>query len=149
MMLFDDLANAGSAPVLERMLRFAGARQRLLAHDIANIDTPMFTPLDVSPRGFQQSLAAAVAKRRESGHSEAGELNVEETAEVAFGGSDGSQISLKPRTPSGNIMYHDRNNRDLERLMQSVAENQLMFKTASDLLKRQHDLLRTAISQRV
>ena len=49
MVIFNDLANAGSAPVLEQVLRFAGARQRLLAHNIANVDKPDFRPVDESP----------------------------------------------------------------------------------------------------
>jgi flagellar basal-body rod protein FlgB len=61
----------------------------------------------------------------------------------------GGGLTLKPRTPSGNVLYHDRNNRDLERLMQDLSENVLAFRVASDLLRRENDLLRTAISQRV
>ena len=148
MMIFDDLANAGAAPVLEQMLKFAGARQRLLAHNLANIDTPNFVPLDVSPRAFQEHLARAARKRAAATGGETGALELTDTDEVTFGQGAGA-MTLTPATPSGNILYHDRNNRDLERLMQAVAENQLAFRTASDLLRRQNDLLRSAIAQRV
>ncbi len=37
-MFISDMANSGSRPVLEQMLRFAGERQRILAHNIANGD---------------------------------------------------------------------------------------------------------------
>jgi flagellar basal-body rod protein FlgB len=147
MSIFEDISTAGPAPVLERMIRFAGARQRLLSHNIANIDTPNFIPFDVSPRDFQQHLRDAVRERRESGRGESGELQVKDTDEVSEG-SDGA-LTLTPRTPSGNILYHDRNNRDLERMMQALSENQMAFKAAADLLKHHNDLLRTAISQRV
>jgi flagellar basal-body rod protein FlgB len=147
MSIFEDLATSGPAPVLERMIRFAGARQRLLSHNIANIDTPNFIPFDVSPRDFQEHLRDAVRQRRESGRSESGELEVPDSDEVTTG-SDG-EMKLVPRTPSGNILYHDRNNRDLERMMQALSENQMAFKAAADLLKHHNDLLRTAISQRV
>ncbi|MCX5689651.1 MAG: hypothetical protein NTV94_07695 [Planctomycetota bacterium] len=149
MMIFDDLATAGSGPILEQMLKFAGARQRLLAHNLANIDTPNFVPLDVSPQAFQRHLAKAVAKRRETTGGESGALELSDTDEVSFGGGGAAPITLTPGTSSGNILYHDRNNRDVERLMQAVAENQLTFKTTADLLRRQNDLLRSAISQRV
>jgi flagellar basal body rod protein FlgB len=74
MVIFNDLANAGSAPVLEQVLRFAGARQRLLAHNIANIDTPDFRPVDVSPSAFREELARAVRTRREQRGGNAGAL---------------------------------------------------------------------------
>lgn len=149
MLIFNDLANAGAAPVLEQVLRFAGARQRLLAHNIANIDTPDFRPVDVSPAAFREQLDRAVRKRREERGGQSGELEFEDTEEVSFARGVSGSLTLKPASPSRNVLYHDRNNRDLERLMQSVSENQLMYRTAADLLRRENDLLRSAISQRV
>lgn len=149
MVIFNDLANAGAAPALEQVLRFAGARQRLLAHNIANIDTPDFRPVDVSPGAFREELARAVRKRREERGGHAGELSLSDTDEVSFARGLSGSLVLKPASPSRNVLYHDRNNRDIERLMQSVAENQLMYRTAADLLRRENDLLRTAIGQRV
>lgn len=128
-------------------MRFAGARQRLLTHNIANMDTPDFRPMDASPAAFQEALAKAVAERREATGGERGELHVQGTEEVSFDGNGAMQ--LQPRTPSPGILYHDRNNRDLERQMQALAENVLTYKMAADLLRRNNDLLRTAISQRV
>jgi len=152
-MLIEDLANSGSSPALEKMLRFAAARQRLLAHNIANIDTPNFIPLDVSPRAFQSQLAKACKERKEVSGGETGQLHFGETDEASFGdsgnGEDTGEIRLSPKTSSGNILYHDRNNRDLERMMQGLAENALAYRTAADLLKHNNDMLRMAISQRV
>lgn len=144
--LISDISTHGSTPVLGRLLEFAGQRHRLLSHNIANMDTPDFRPLDVSTRGFQQALARAVEDRRARTGGAHGTLPLESTDEVQV---SRSRLTLTPRTPSGNILYHDRNNRDLERMMQDLAENTLMFRTASDLLRREHELIRTAISQRV
>jgi len=149
MVIFNDLAHAGAAPVLEQVLRFAGARQRLLAHNIANVDTPDFRPVDVSPSAFREELARAVRARREARAGNAGALPLGDTDEVSFARGLSGSLTLRPSSPSRNVLYHDRNNRDLERLMQSVAENQLMYRTAADLLRRENDLLRTAIGQRV
>lgn len=146
MNLFKDLETSGSSPALEQMLRFSGARQRLLVHNIANIDTPDFIPLDVSPQAFQQQLAKAINARREVNGGQQGELHLESSDEVTISG-DGA-LTLTPQTSSNNILYHDRNNRDLERMMQGLAENGLAFRTATELLRRNHDLLRSAIAQR-
>ncbi|MBS0196839.1 MAG: hypothetical protein JSR77_08780 [Planctomycetes bacterium] len=146
-MLFEDLANSGAAPALERMLRFAAARQRLLVHNIANIDTPDYRPMDVSPKAFQDALAKAVHQRRQATGGEFGDLRMGADEEAVFNAD--ASTDLHPRTPSSGVLYHDRNNRDLERMMQSLAENNLTHRVAADLLRRHNELLRSAISQRV
>lgn len=145
-MLIQDIENAGSLPVLSRMLQFAAQRQKLLAHNIANMETPDFRPVDVSVAGFQQSLGKAVDARRESTGGMQGDLPAIDTPEVT---AAGGTVTLHPRTPSGNVLYHDRNNRDLERMMQDLAENSLAYKATVDLTRRENDLLRSAIAQRV
>lgn len=142
-----DLAHAGATPVLEQMMRFTAQRQRLLAHNVANIDTPDFVPLDVSPRSFQAALRDAVKSRRASGRLDGGDVSTFTTREIERTAS--GDLRLRPGTASGNVLYHDRNNRDFEGLMQDLAENGMAFRVASDLLRREMDVLRVAISQRV
>ncbi|MBX3409134.1 MAG: hypothetical protein KF859_04540 [Phycisphaeraceae bacterium] len=145
--MIKDLRHAGSMPVLEQTLAFAGARQRLLAHNIANIDTPDFRPVDLSVQGFRSALAQAVDRRRAAGGGAAGRLVMPTTDEIEPGPN--GRVVFKPRTPSQGVLYHDRNNRDVERLMQGLSENALAYRVAGDLWRRENDLLRTAISQRV
>jgi flagellar basal-body rod protein FlgB len=144
-MLIQDLENAGSLPVLGQMLQFGAQRQKLLVHNIANMETPDFRPVDVSIKDFQKNLAKAVDQRRAQTGGMQGDLSVDDSREITQ--SQGA-LSLHPRTPSGNILYHDRNNRDLERMMQDLAENSLNYKATVDLMRRENDLLRSAISQR-
>ncbi len=141
-----DLANSGSLPVLEKMLQFAGARQKVLAHNIANMETPDFQPMDLSTRDFQHALAAAAEDRRQCGGGQRGELNIADTDEVHVAANGALEVT--PQTPSGNILYHDRNNRDLERMMQDLAENALTYRATADFIRREHELLRSAIAQR-
>lgn len=140
-----DLTNSGSMPALEMTLRFAGERQKLIAHNIANLTTPDFRPADVSPAGFQASLRQAVSERRARGGL--GPLRLAETREIRQR-PDGS-LELSPSTPSSGMLAHDRNNRDLERMMQDLAENTAVHRSAADLYRSRHDLMKTAISQRV
>ncbi len=144
--MIGDLSNSGSMPVLADLMRFTARRQTVIAHNIANLDTPGFLQTDASPEKFQEALREAVEKRRNATGGERGELPAFETDEVRRL-ADGS-IRLMPGTPSGNILYHDRNNRDLERLMQDLSENGLMYRVSADLMRRQTDLLRSAIAQR-
>jgi flagellar basal-body rod protein FlgB len=146
-MLIGDITNSGAIGSLELTVRFAGARQRLIAHNIANLDTPDFQQVDASPKVFQQALQAAIDDRRLRTGGEHGELNFTGNAEVRRE-ADG-QLCVTPSTPSGNILFHDRNNRDLERLMQDNAENAATFRVATDLLRSRYEILRAAIAERV
>jgi len=144
-MFINDLTSSGARPVLEQMLRFSGERQRILAHNIANMTTPDFQAADVSVRDFQQQLAAAVEARRTQTGGSHGELVLKDTSEVR---QVGESLEITPKTSSGNILFQDRNNRDYVRLMQDLAENNLVFRTAADLLRWHQGMIRAAISQR-
>jgi flagellar basal-body rod protein FlgB len=146
-MLISELTNSGAMPSLELMVRFAGQRQRIIAHNIANIETPEFRPVDASPREFQRALAKAVDERRARTGGEHGALSLEGDAEVRTDGPGG--FRLTPKTPCGTILFHDRNNRDLERLMQDSAENLAVFRVATDLLRNRQEQMRMAIGERV
>lgn len=145
-MLIRDVASSGSAPVLEQMLQFAGARHRLIVNNIANKDTPDYRAMDVDPVSFQAELARAVAKRREATGGEVGELRLRDTGEISFAGG---RLRLAPKTSGTGVLRHDRNNTDMESMMRDLSENAMAHRTATELLRRQHDVLRVAITQRV
>jgi flagellar basal-body rod protein FlgB len=145
-MLIGDIFQGGGMQSLGMTVRFAGARQRLIAHNVANLDTPNFRPVDVSPKTFQAALGRAIDERRQRTGGEVGELRMK-AGEINID-RDG-RMTLNPTSPSGNILFHDKNNRDLERLMQANAENAQTFRIASDLLRTRFDVLRAAISERV
>ena len=149
--ILDQLDTAGALPALDKAIRFAGARHTLIANNIANFETPGFQPRDVDPAAFQAELADAIDRRRAGENSSIGgghgELNLRSTREVESL-ADG-RIELNPNTNSGNILFHDRNNRDLERTMQALVENASAFRVATDLLRNRTTLLRNAMAERV
>ncbi|HVZ92892.1 MAG TPA: hypothetical protein VG797_00125 [Phycisphaerales bacterium] len=144
-MFISDLLNSGSLPVLETAAQFAGRRQTLLAHNIANLSTPNFQPADVSVKDFQASLAEAVDRRRKQG-GDGAPLDLKPTREIEM--KAGGGLALTPRTGTGNVLFHDRNTRDLERLMQDLAENTAAFRVATDLFKSRLELINQAIRER-
>ena len=73
-MFIGEVLSSGAIPALEMTLRFAGERQKLINHNIANLQTPFFRPMDVSTSGFQETLREAIQKRRESGGGMVGPL---------------------------------------------------------------------------
>lgn len=147
-MLIGDLIHDGATPTLEAMVRFAGARQRMIAHNIANISTPNFQQSEVDPVRFQRALAEAVDRRR-GATGTSGPIEIRRTDEIRQEADGSLTLSPQAQNPSRNILFHDRNNRGIEELLADQAENMAAFRVASDLLKSRHDLLRMAIAERV
>ena len=68
--MIESMFQSGALPALDRLVQFTEQRHQVLTHDIANLSTPFFKPVDLDPKQFQQSLAAAIDQRR-SGKSPA------------------------------------------------------------------------------
>jgi flagellar basal-body rod protein FlgB len=149
-MLIDGLVNSGEIPALEATAQFAARRHTLIAHNIANISTPRFQPRDVSPAAFQEQLGEAIDERRGRRRGGGGALELGSSREVIWERRpDGSgRIRLNPQTSGNNILFHDRNDRDLERMMQGLAENTAAFSTATQMFKSRFSLLNAAITLR-
>lgn len=141
--MIEGIHGSTSLPALERSIQYMSARQRLLAGNLANIETPGFRPTDVSPAAFQHALREALDQKRVDGR---GGLAFEETAPVAF---TEAGTELKPQVLAENIMFHDGNDRSVERIMQKMQENVYSFRIASQLLRNQFELLNTAIRERM
>lgn len=149
-MFIDGLTNADATPVLEKMVQFAARRQKVIQHNIANISTPNHQTLDVDVKAFQNQLAEAVEVRRDQYGGQRGDLVLRNSSQVRMVDSaTGPRMELTPGAAGRNLLFHDRNNRDLERLMQDLVENASAFRVASDLLRSRMQLLRSAISERV
>ncbi len=136
------LFNSGAMPTLERLVQFTGARHRVIAHNVANLSTPYFRPQDLSIEKFQRQLRRAVDDRRATATAVDGPLHISDTREFRF---LDHALDARPEPLDENIMFHDRNNRDLERIMQDLAENTLAHNTGLQLLKSEFDLLEMAI----
>ena len=145
--MIKDLSTAGALPALANTLRFAGARQRLIAHNVANLDTPNFQPRDVSIKDFQASLSDAIDRRRAFNGGLSGELRFGGTREVRTTRRGG--LELRPESHAGSVLAHDRNSTDMERLLQDMVENANVYRVASDFMRQQTQRLHLAIGERV
>lgn len=144
--MIDRLTNSGAMPTLERLLQFTQARQTVLADNIANLSTPYFKPRDLSPESFQKALGEALDRRRTRPNPVAGPLPMRDTRQLSFGRHS---LEVKPRALNENILFHDENNRDLDRTMQRLAENTMMHNVAIELMRSELNLLETAIRERM
>ena len=144
--MIDGLTNSDAIPVLERLMQFAGQRHRIITNNIANLSTPGFRPADVSVQGFQHQLGEAIDARRANRASGDGPLHVKSTSQIEI--SSDSMI-LHPEPQSANVLFHDENDRDVERIMQGLVENFTAYRTAAQFLRSRFELLNSAIRERV
>jgi flagellar basal-body rod protein FlgB len=132
-MFIERLFNEGNAPLLEQMLRFTAERHRLLAENVANIDTPLYRQKDLSTEKFQAQLRERMEQRASA-----------PPGSVAF-----DDIETEAESPTRNILFHDGNNRSIEQLMSDSAKNALMHNMVVELLRKQFGAMEMALKERV
>ena len=144
-MWIDRVMASPTRHALELTAQFAEQRQKVLAENLANIDTPNYHSQRLDPAAFQASLRQALEQADHGGQKR---LTLRDNAQFATG-PDG-QIAVRPaREPAPNVLFHDGTNARLEELLGDVAKNSLGYEVAMSLLKSQYGLLLEAIRGRV
>jgi flagellar basal-body rod protein FlgB len=123
--MLDRLFRSESLSALETMLTFASERQRVLAANVANVDTQGYRTRDLSEGDFRRALDRAFEGRGLT---------------AAFDPREAEDAG--PLKPGGN-------NVDLELEMAKMARNSALHGTAAALLAHQFSLLREAVAGRV
>ncbi|MGI9383157.1 MAG: flagellar basal body rod protein FlgB [Methyloligellaceae bacterium] len=123
---------------LKTKMQWHQARQRVLAENVANADTPRYRPNDLKPVPFESGLAVSglgsvLPARTNVAHIKGAAMQ----SEGAFKASRGTGWEV---TPAGNAVV-------LEEQMIKVSENQFDFQMASTLYSRSMGLLRTAVGR--
>ncbi|HVY58798.1 MAG TPA: flagellar basal body rod protein FlgB [Xanthobacteraceae bacterium] len=120
--------------MLRTRMQWHQERQRVLAENVANADTPNYHPRDLSPPKFDvsapQEVAPLVLARTEPGHI-AGAI----AGTTQFPTSERGGYEIRP---AGNAV-------NLEDEMTKVAANQMDFQAATALYSRSLGLLKTAL----
>jgi flagellar basal-body rod protein FlgB len=144
-MFLDRLMNQGNLPLIEQTVKFAQARHRMLAENIANVSTPNYQQKDLQVERFQQTLRDRVDERSQSAP---GRVRFDElaAAEVARSTSEDPGDS---ETPPPNILFHDRGNRSIEQLQSDLEQNALMHNMMTELLRKQFSSIQDALKERV
>jgi flagellar basal-body rod protein FlgB len=123
--MLERLFRSGSLPALETMLTYASARQRVLAANVANVDTLGYRTQDLPEDDFRRALQRAFGG---------------EAPPAGF--NPGASADAGPLKAGGN-------NVDLELEMAKMARNTLLHGTAAALVAQQFALLREAVSGHV
>jgi flagellar basal-body rod protein FlgB len=125
--------------MLRTRMQWHQERQRVLAENVSNADTPKFRPKDLKPLDFgPQAQAAGQA---------GGQIALASTNPAHITGSAGSSTFATDRPtkydvrPAGNAV-------NLEDEMMKVASNQMDYQAAISLYSRSMGLFRTALGKR-
>ena len=124
-----DLTRTSTVALAERRIAWLEERQRVLAQNIANADTPGFRPRDIG--GFQRSLAGA--------------FGMTQTMPRHLPGAGGAIRARVDRTatdlaPNGNAV-------SLDREAMRVADTDTAHALATGLYRRWVGLFRTALGR--
>jgi flagellar basal-body rod protein FlgB len=137
-MLSQAVFNKTNLPVVTSGMNAAMLRARVTANNIANVNTPGFTRVDVK---FEEELSRALDKTRlqgtrtDGGHLNIGRLNLSEVGPTAYRPYD-------PTLPSGV------NNVDIDTEMAKLAEAQIMFNYLHKFHQGSFNKLNSAIQAR-
>lgn len=123
--------------VLKTRMRWLEERQKVLAENVANSDTPHYRARDLQQLDFKSTLDASL---QGSIH-----LTATQPGHIAGAASDASAFPQGPRggfetKPSGNAVV-------LEEEMMKVAQTQLDHQTAISLYTRGIGLIKTALGK--
>jgi len=120
--------------MLRTRMHWHQERQRLLAENVSNADTPKYRPRDLAPPDFsrRQNPAGVALNRTEAAHIEGSVSSSSRFAAARPGGYD--------VRPTGNAV-------NLEDEMIKVAANQMDYQAATTLYSRSLSLLKTAVGK--
>jgi len=126
--------------MLRTRMQWHQERQKVLAENVANADTPKFRPRDLKPLDFSAQVASA--QGRQAGQVQLASTDPSHIAASSGGGAFASDRNNKYDVrPAGNAV-------NLEDEMMKVASNQMDYQAAISLYSRSMGLFRTALGKR-
>lgn len=133
--------------VLGKSIDLRTRNQNLISSNIANAETPGYTPKTLE---FEQQLQSAVKKSSSRGGIPAASGALTHPAHIALQGSAGERVSqvngsvveTPARTPG-----RDGNSVELENEMGRMMQNQVLFNASVQLLTKKFEGLRTALRE--
>ena len=144
-MFISSLTERGSMPALIHLLSYTEQRHRMIAENIANVDTPGYRAKRLDPKAFEEALGEAM-DRRGSDPRNPLTLPVHRQFEVDEFGS----LRVHPTTaPARNVMFHDGTTISIDREMADLASNAMVHNAATTMLSGKFNGLMTAIRGRL
>lgn len=144
-----NLENLPLVAALQRKMKWLDARQKVIAENIANANTPGYVPSDLKPLDFSDLL-----KRASGGAGAApnvgpgGKLDMVSTSPMDLGGASGPEPAKAEKrhgafetSPSGNAVV-------LQDQMVKLAQTQIDYSETVNLYKQQLALFAIALGKK-
>ena len=122
--------------LLERSLNLRSLQHRVLASNIANMDTPNYKAVEI---------AVAEEMGRNQGPASGIQLVRTQTGHLPPKHNPADSVKLKAAKPPQFSLRGDGNTVDLDRTMGRLAENTLLYKTVAQLISQKFSGLKKAI----
>lgn len=136
----DLIRNDLTTKLLEKALDGLSLRQQAISNNMANVDTPNFKATEVS---FEEDLNAALRKQPSP---DALQMRVSDARHIGFQQPvDVDSIEARSTQLLTTSMRNDGNNVDVDREMTRLAETQLFFQAATQLVNVKFNQLKQAI----
>ena len=134
--MWEKLIENKTTQLFERSLDASAIRNRLLAHNVANVNTPFYKRLDID---FKSILDETVAKNK---------LEITRTHPAHFGNLIPEIGAPRVTRETKTTERYDQNNIDPEFEMAQITENNLYFQSLSRRLNGKFTSLKTVIQGR-
>jgi flagellar basal-body rod protein FlgB len=125
--------------LLKGRMHWHQTRQKVLAENVANADTPRFKPHDLAP--FEDAV-------RPDGRLTTASLGLARTNPGHLGGLDGAASPFGSERAASFETVPSGNSVNLEEQMTKVVGNQMDFQTVAALYQKSLGYLRTALGRR-
>jgi flagellar basal-body rod protein FlgB len=116
--------------LLKKTLDLRSANQRVIASNIANADTPGYTPARFE---FEQELQQAIQGK--------GSPQITHPDHISLGASDLSSVTGTITRDQVTTGIGDQNGVSIDQEMMALSENELMYESAAQLLKKKLSML--------
>ncbi len=127
----------GSIAILKRNLDFRSIRHNLIVSNIANKDTPKYKAFD---------LAVEAAMQKTEGNIETVTLEKTHAAHMTAEHTDDMHSSIRQSNQTNPYeKNHDGNTVDIEKEMAHLAENNLMYETMTQIIRKKFQGLKSVI----
>jgi len=142
MMTQGTMFNKGSMPALAHALSFTEQRHRVLAHNVANVETPGFVARDLPEQEFRQLLQRSFEARDSR---KVRRFEMHEGRDIF---NDAGRLVALPSASAEGIMRHGENTVDIDSELSKLARNAVEYRTYTALLHKHFQLMRDTISGR-
>ena len=130
--------------MLRTRLQWAQARQRVLAENVANADTPNFRARDLTPPKFEAPARPAATAGTAAPLTT---VSLARTADGHIAGIGQGDSPFRSERSAGYEVQPTGNAVNLEQEMMKVAANQMDYQAVAALYSRSLGLLKTALGK--